>query len=70
MQTDTEFAAYCENNMWVAGDGDRPDTYIYMVDDQEDVLVFDLVDEDGEHYSLPVAPFDHVTIITSFEDDE
>lgn len=73
MQTRTEYAAYVENNDFIVLDGEVKG-YVYMVDDHEDgsSLVFDVVNDEGDRTSLTFAPFDYVTIVESFldEDDE
>lgn len=70
MITHLEFAANVENNDWVKGEGERPDAYVYTIEDDLDIIVFDLVDEDGEHYVYRRAPFDSVEVIDVWEDDE
>jgi hypothetical protein len=70
MITHTEVVAYVENNDWLKGNDDRPDCYVYSMADQGDLIVLDLVDEEGEHYPTPMAPFDTVTVIDRWEDNE
>jgi hypothetical protein len=70
MQTRTEYAAYVDNNDFVVIDGEVVG-YVYSIDDHEtDFIHFDVVDDEGEHTEYPFGPFDEVTIVESFEEDE
>lgn len=69
MQTDVVMAFQIED-----GDVISSDEFTYRVKgepaDDGDGLMFDTVDDDGEVTQLWFAPFDAVTIVTSFEDEE
>lgn len=70
MQTRTEYAAYVENNDFIVEDGEVMG-YVYMVDeDTPDYITFDVVDDEGEHFKYRRAPFDEVTIVESFVDED
>lgn len=69
MQTDVMCAFQVENNDFIVIDGEVMG-YVYMVTENDDVLVFDVVDDDGEHTPIPFAPFDTVSIVTAFDDEE
>lgn len=69
MQTDVMCAFQVENNDFIVIDGEVMG-YVYMVTENDDVLVFDVVDDDGEHTQIPFAPFDTVSIVTAFDDEE
>lgn len=69
MQTDTIDAWSVDNNDYIVIDGEVVG-YVYMVDEYGDWLHFDVVDDEGEHTVYPFAPFDVVTIVTSFDDEE
>lgn len=70
MQTRTEYAVYVENNDFIVEDGEVLG-YVYMLtEDTPDFITFDVVDEDGEHYSYRRAPFDEVVIVESFDDPD
>lgn len=68
METDPVFACNIENNDQIAIDGKHVG-YVYMVEDDGDFILLDVVDEDGEHTQYPFGPFDTVNVITRFEDD-
>lgn len=68
MQTDTLKAHEIENNDWLVQDGE-PVGYVYSMDDHGDWLVFDVVDEDGNHDLWHRQPFEDVEIVVSFDDE-
>ena len=68
MQTDTVYALAIENNDHIVIDGEVAG-YVYMVDEDGDYILFSVVDDEGEHTQYPFAPFDTVTIVTSFLDE-
>lgn len=68
MKTETVFAYQVENNDHIVKDGEVMG-YVYSKDDTEDAMVFDVVDDEGDHTLMPFGPFESVTIVTSFYDD-
>lgn len=70
MQTDTVFAYQVENNDYVLDSDGTLLGYVYLIDEEGDYIHLDIVDDDIEHTVYPFGPFDSVTIVTSFEDDE
>ena len=70
MKTNTVYGWELDNNDVLPATDDRPQTYVYMREDEGDFITLTLVDEDAEHYTLKVAPFDSVTIVESFEDED
>lgn len=69
MQTDTIWAYEVENNDFLVIDGENVG-YVYSKDDEGDTILLDVVDDDAEHTQYPFGPFDAVTIVSSFEDEE
>jgi hypothetical protein len=69
MQTDSVYACNIENNDHIVIDGEVKG-YVYMVDEDGDFILLDVVDDDGEHTQYPFGPFDTVTIVASFDDGE
>lgn len=70
MQTRTEYAAYVENNDFIVIDG-KVVGYVYAINDHEtDFIHFDTVDDEGEHTEYPFGPFDQVTIVETFDDED
>ena len=69
MQTDNVYACNIENNDFIMVEGEVKG-YVYMVDEDGDFILLDVVDDDGEHTQYPFGPFDTVTIVTSFDDGE
>lgn len=69
MQTDSVYACNIENNDFIMVEGEVAG-YVYMVDEDGDLILLDVVDDDGEHTHYPFGPFDTVTIVTSFDDSE
>lgn len=67
MQTRTEYAAYIENNDFIVTGGEVVG-YVYMVADFGDNLVFDVVNDEGDHVEYMYAPFDEVSIVEVFDD--
>jgi hypothetical protein len=71
MQTDTVAACYIENNDHIVIDG-KVVGYVYIInEDAEDPdrLLIDVVDEEGDHTEYPFAPFDPVSFVTAFDDE-
>lgn len=58
-----------ENNDWLPATAALPERYVYITEDNGDLILVDAVDEDGFHYMENIAPFDMVQIIVSFEDN-
>lgn len=69
MQTDSVYACNIENNDHIVIDGEVKG-YVYMVNEDDDFILLDVVDDDGEHTQYPFGPFDTVTIVTSFLDED
>lgn len=69
MQTDTVFAYQVENNDHVVFDGEVMG-YVYSINEDDDYIILDVVDDDAEHTEYPFGPFDSVTIVASFDDDD
>jgi hypothetical protein len=69
MQTDTIWAYEVENNDNIVIDGEHVG-YVYMKEDDGDGILLDVVDDDGDHTQYPFGPFDSVTIVTSFLDED
>lgn len=69
MKTRTEYAAYIENNDFIVDQGDTIGYVYSIVEDTSDYIVFDMVDDDGEHFTYRAAPFGEVQIVESFEDE-
>lgn len=69
MQTDTVAACYIENNDHIVIDG-KVVGYVYMVNEEVDYLLLDVVDDEGEHTEYSFAPFDPVTFVTVFDEAE
>lgn len=69
MQTDAVFACNIENNDNIVIDGEHVG-YVYMVNEDGDFILLNVVDDDGDHTEYPFGPFDTVTIVTSFLDED
>lgn len=69
MITDSLWAYQVENNDFIVIDGEVIG-YVYMVTEEEEFLHFDTVDEDGEHTIVPFGPFESVTIVTRWDDED
>lgn len=69
MQTDTIWAHEVENNDHIVIDGEVVG-YVYMKEDEGDGILFDVVDDDGDHTQYPFGPFEPVTIVASWEDPD
>lgn len=71
MQTRTEFASYVEFEDHVVLDATKEVTArVIHISDEKDHIVLCVENEDGDRTDLTFAPFDHVEIVESFEDDE
>lgn len=68
MQTDTLKAHEIENNDFLVRDGE-PVGYVYMVNDEGEWIILDVVDEDGNHDLWHRQPFDDVEIVVSWDDE-
>lgn len=68
MQTDSAYACNIENNDFIVIDGEVVG-YVYMVNEEGDYLLLDVVDDEGEHTEYPFAPFDTVTFVNAFDED-
>ena len=69
MHTDTVAACYIENNDFIVIDS-QVVGYVYSITDESDYLHIEVSDDDGDCTVYAFAPFDPVTYVTSFEDDE
>lgn len=69
MQTDTIWAYEVENNDHLVIDGEVVG-YVYSKDDEDDTILLDVVDDEAEHTQYPFGPFDSVTIVSSFEEED
>ena len=69
MLTDSVWAYQVENNDFLVIDGEVIG-YVYMVEDKGDGFVFDVVDEDGDHTPVPAGPFESVTIVAAWQDED
>jgi hypothetical protein len=71
MQTRTEFASYVEFEDHIVLNAKAEATArVIHIDDSGDNIVFCVEDEDGDRLDVFFAPFDHVTIVESFLDED
>lgn len=66
MQTDTVYACFVEIGDYL--EINEVAHEVTDVTDTSDFIVLKLRDFDGEAGSTTLAPFDHVSVVTSFED--
>lgn len=69
MQTDEVCAFQLEDNDHLVIDG-KAVGYVYKVTEEEDFLLVTTKDDDGDETMWPFGPFDVVSIVTSFEDED
>lgn len=69
MQTDSVYACNIENNDNIVIDGEHVG-YVYSISEDGDFIILDVVDDEAEHTQYPFGPFDTVTIVTSFLDED
>jgi hypothetical protein len=69
MQTDTVFACFVEHEDFILYRGEA--WQVFQIVDDRDSLEISIrkQDSDWEQDIVPLAPFDHVSVIVSFEDD-
>jgi hypothetical protein len=67
MQTDTVFACYVEIDDFILEDGET--LRVIEITDADDALAFLTKDEDGERFTLYRPPFEHMAVVTSFDEE-
>lgn len=66
MQTDTVFACYVEVDDFIV---EEDATWqVLEISDSLDALAIRVKDEDGDVYTFHRPPFEHMTVVTSFEE--
>ena len=69
MKTDTIFAYQLEENDFFSEVGEN--FQVKSLDRDDDMLDFTVIElSTGDSYPMTFAPFDTITLITSFEEDE